>query len=323
MSETANTAANENDVIHDVSLNKIAPYAISITNIRGFDPSAKAQHALQLSIAEHGQISPILIRPLRKDEQNDDCPDAVFGILEGHHRYEALKALGKNTIRATIVQSDTDAQDLLILAQSNIVGIKWTDYQKGELIDTFMHLTKTTAKDAGKKLFGLDKSRAYQLHKIYREHQQCAEGIVATIPTQKRRKKSSADYDRNKLLATLQKFTPAEDFSTIGRDQELANVKELSQQLKAYAQQLMAFQASPQQDSDSTVVARVSAKSSATESSPKPKKTAIMPPKLKFTPVEPKADKDSTNTTSSKTIQDASRTTFADRIRARRQNPNA
>lgn len=272
MSETTNTVANENDVIHDVSLNKIAPYAISITNIRGFDPSAKAQHALQLSIEEHGQISPIIIRLLRKDEQTDDSPDAVYGILEGHHRYEALKALGKDTIRATIVKSDTDAQDLLILAQSNIVGIKWTDYQKGELIDTFMQLTKTTAKDAGKKLFGLDKSRAYQLHKIYREHQQLAEGIVVTIPTQKRNKKSSVVYDRNKLLATLQKFTPAEDFSTINRDQELATVKDLAQQLKSYAQRLMTFQAQPQQDSDSTVVTVVSSETPATESSTKPKK---------------------------------------------------
>lgn len=71
------------------------------------------------SLKSYGQINPIIIRPRRCVEEYKDEIDGDYEILVGHTRVELLKEIGKEKVKAIIIEcSDVDAT--LIINQSNI-----------------------------------------------------------------------------------------------------------------------------------------------------------------------------------------------------------
>ena len=71
------------------------------------------------SLKSYGQINPIIIRPRRCVEEYKDEIEGDYEILVGHTRVELLKEIGKEKVKAIIIEcSDVDAT--LIINQSNI-----------------------------------------------------------------------------------------------------------------------------------------------------------------------------------------------------------
>ena len=71
------------------------------------------------SLKSYGQINPIIIRPKRCVEEYKDEIENDYEILVGHTRVELLKEIGKEKVKAIIIEcSDVDAT--LIINQSNI-----------------------------------------------------------------------------------------------------------------------------------------------------------------------------------------------------------
>lgn len=71
------------------------------------------------SLKSYGQINPIIIRPRRCVEEYKDEIEGDYEILVGHTRIELLKEIGKEKVKAIIIEcSDVDAT--LIINQSNI-----------------------------------------------------------------------------------------------------------------------------------------------------------------------------------------------------------
>lgn len=71
------------------------------------------------SLKSYGQINPIIIRPRRCVEEYKDEIEGNYEILVGHTRVELLKEIGKEKVKAIIIEcSDVDAT--LIINQSNI-----------------------------------------------------------------------------------------------------------------------------------------------------------------------------------------------------------
>lgn len=65
-------------------------------------------------------INPILLRRLK---------DGTLELVAGHHRKQACKELGMETIRAVIVEMDDDFARFAVF-YDNLHGPKWTDYEK-------------------------------------------------------------------------------------------------------------------------------------------------------------------------------------------------
>lgn len=71
------------------------------------------------SLKSYGQINPIIIRPRRCVEEYKDEIEGDYEILVGHTRVELLNEIGKEKVKAIIIEcSDVDAT--LIINQSNI-----------------------------------------------------------------------------------------------------------------------------------------------------------------------------------------------------------
>lgn len=71
------------------------------------------------SLKSYGQINPIIIRPRRCVEEYKDEIEGDYEILVGHTRVELLKEIGKEKVKAIVIEcSDVDAT--LIINQSNI-----------------------------------------------------------------------------------------------------------------------------------------------------------------------------------------------------------
>jgi len=75
------------------------------------------------SVKENGIIMPIIVRPLE---------DEIYEILSGHNRVEAAKAAGFETVPATIRESLSDDEALLIVTETNLIQRSFTDLSHSE-----------------------------------------------------------------------------------------------------------------------------------------------------------------------------------------------
>lgn len=81
--------------------------------------SGDKREEMLASLKSYGQINPIIIRPRRCVEEYKDEINGDYEILVGHTRVELLKEIGKEKVKAIIIEcSDVDAT--LIINQSNI-----------------------------------------------------------------------------------------------------------------------------------------------------------------------------------------------------------
>lgn len=95
--------------------------------LRPVDPEGAA--AIAVSMLEQGQITPILVRPVRMDGD-----DVWYGLVAGAHRDDAAEINGWTHIDATIREL-TDAQALMIEIDENLIRRGLTAYERALFID--------------------------------------------------------------------------------------------------------------------------------------------------------------------------------------------
>ena len=70
--------------------------------IRKVDIESESYKGLNFSIQKDGQKNPIIIRELTDEEKANARENAVYGIIDGHHRYSIAKNNNADTIFAQI-----------------------------------------------------------------------------------------------------------------------------------------------------------------------------------------------------------------------------
>ena len=84
------------------------------TLLRPVDERAIEFQELCDSIRDVGQLNSITVRP---------SPDERYEIVDGMHRYAALREIGHDTVKAEVVEAD-DRQALLMQLQANACGLE-------------------------------------------------------------------------------------------------------------------------------------------------------------------------------------------------------
>lgn len=95
--------------------------------LRPRDPTAVAN--LAVSMAENGQITPVMVRPVRMDGD-----DVWFELVVGGHRYDAALLNGWTHIDA-MIQELSDAQALMMEIDENLVRRDLTPYERALFIN--------------------------------------------------------------------------------------------------------------------------------------------------------------------------------------------
>ncbi|RLE78478.1 MAG: hypothetical protein DRJ52_10375 [Thermoprotei archaeon] len=97
---------------------------------------------LMKSLAEDGQLHPILVRPL---------PNGKYEIIDGIHRVEAAKRLGWREIEATVVNVD-DLEAKFLALKANLVRRNLEPVQEGQVIYKIMVKHGLSEKEVAKRL---------------------------------------------------------------------------------------------------------------------------------------------------------------------------
>lgn len=95
--------------------------------LRPCDQAAVANIAV--SMQENGQITPLVVRPVRMDGD-----EMWFGLVAGGHRYDAAKLLGWTDVDCSI-RDLTDDQARLVEIDENLVRRDLTAYERSLFID--------------------------------------------------------------------------------------------------------------------------------------------------------------------------------------------
>ena len=146
-----------------------------ISNIRKLKKKSRAYKILEYAIKQDGQLNPILIRQLTDTEKQTAKEGAVYGIIDGHHRYKIAQANSQDKILATVLdyvpsdERDIKIEDVKMALRMNS-AITMTTLQKGEIL---YRLTETTGKkvdELAEELFGIKTSMAYRCLNAYKKH---------------------------------------------------------------------------------------------------------------------------------------------------------
>lgn len=141
--------------IEQIKLSDIRPY-------KTIDEKSQPRHIdeqriirIMASAKENGQLQPLIIKPLNNDEFK-------YEILCGHHRYEAFKKLGWNSLDAIVIDCDEN-KAYQILAESNLEEL--TPSEMGQIINEYLKMRgidneNTTATEIAQK-FGISKKTMY------------------------------------------------------------------------------------------------------------------------------------------------------------------
>lgn len=95
--------------------------SIQITQLRAHPANSNVMPELLITkLAEHisntDRYPPLIVRQLPIEAAADDAP--IYQLLDGHHRVEALKRLGRSSAECVVWQAD-DHEALLLLATLN------------------------------------------------------------------------------------------------------------------------------------------------------------------------------------------------------------
>jgi len=84
------------------------------------------------SVADHGVIVPIIVRPQDEDE-------LTFEILSGHNRVNAAKIVGLTEVPAVIMRGLTDDEAALIVTETNLVQRSFSDLSHSQRAIALKH----------------------------------------------------------------------------------------------------------------------------------------------------------------------------------------
>ena len=156
-----------------IELSKINPAAIQNTNIRTVNKGSKEDEKQLVKALEKGQIYPILIRELTDEEKKAAATDAIYGILDGHRRYEAYCKLAEQNEKFKTINSEIfvceDEKKIAVIANSARKQLE--ELEKAEAVYE-MHQQEGKSYQAIGTELGFSKSYAGKLGKMWEMHLQ-------------------------------------------------------------------------------------------------------------------------------------------------------
>ena len=144
-----------------------------ISNIRKLKKKSRAYKILEHAIKQDGQLHPILIRQLTDTEKQTAKEGAMYGIIDGHHRYQIALENNQESILAEIdTGSPSDYRDMELALRLNVSNISMSTIEKGEVIYNIIKvqnkdsLNDVDVAEIGQKLFGIKTSMTYRCWQI-------------------------------------------------------------------------------------------------------------------------------------------------------------
>ena len=184
---------------------------------------------LKKAIEKDGQNQPIIIRKLTDEEKKNARKNAIYGIIDGHHRFAIAKDLKKEKILAVVDNgTSSGVRDTILAMRFNLSSIKMSSKDKGKVINDLLESLGDSSnqeliEEIGEKTFGLKKSMTYRCLQIYRKS-------IGKETVNKPRHNSVNVQEIRDLMNNL-----PEDVSNISKDdglKYLENIKFIEQQLK-------------------------------------------------------------------------------------------
>lgn len=156
--------------IESVKLSDIDPDIIPL--IRKISVDSQSYKGLEFSILQDGQKNPILIRELTDAEKSKARENAVFGIIDGHNRFNIAKNNNFDSVLAEIEKRNPDDNnnylDIILAYRLNESSIKMSTIEKGRIIFQLKEQQKEkTVPEIGREVFNLSKSMSYRLVNEY------------------------------------------------------------------------------------------------------------------------------------------------------------
>lgn len=156
--------------IESVKLSDIDPDIIPL--IRKISVDSQSYKGLEFSILQDGQKNPILIRELTDEEKSKARENAVFGIIDGHNRFNIAKNNNFDSVLAEIEKRNPDDNnnylDIILAYRLNESSIKMSTIEKGRIIFQLKEQQKEkTVPEIGREIFNLSKSMSYRLVNEY------------------------------------------------------------------------------------------------------------------------------------------------------------
>lgn len=107
--------------------------------IRPVDGSTDEFKSFISSLEEHGQLTPIIVRPktINGEPQYDKNDNPVYVVMGGNRRLKAARVLGWSEIEAKVIVPESGEDALLISLQENIAR---EDMKPGEIAKTIQAL---------------------------------------------------------------------------------------------------------------------------------------------------------------------------------------
>ena len=155
-----------------------------IKKVREINTQDSSYLVLKESILKEGQHHPITVRLLTDDEKKESkYQKAIYGIIDGHHRFEILKKAGKKKIAITVSKYEIDNnkskeenkkeleyKDIAMSLRMNESSIQMDKVKKGEIIYKLVKSTGKKVPEIGEEIFKIKGSRAYDYYTAYRKH---------------------------------------------------------------------------------------------------------------------------------------------------------
>lgn len=148
-----------------------------IKKVREVNEYSENYSILRNTIIEDEQRYPITLRKLTEAEQVRAKPGAIYGIIDGHHRYRIASKSKKEEILADVLPDspenyehyDSDIHDIKLALRLNESSIKMTNEEKGKIIYELMCTTGKSAPDIADEIFGVKTSMAYRCLNAYKK----------------------------------------------------------------------------------------------------------------------------------------------------------
>ena len=205
-----------------ISLYEIDPDVIA--DIRPVKENKEGYKILEEAMKQDGQFTPITIRYLNDEEKAKAKECAIYGIIDGHHRFNIAKNNNWEKILANIDTIEpSPLRDAMLAFRLNNTAIRMTVEEKGKAIEQLMNLTGQKANTIGETIFGLKTAMAYrcvQAYKNKKQHENKKESVgkctfnandlhnaINNIPNEN---PNLYDWDINKCIEQLEVIKKAE-----------------------------------------------------------------------------------------------------------------
>lgn len=181
-----------------------------IPKIREVNVHSDAFKILAHSIKEDHQQHPITLRLLTDAEKVSAKTGAVYGIIDGHHRYRIARKNEQSTIPAFVISGtgDTDSDviaDCKLALRLNESSIKMSTKEKGKVLYELAEKTKLNVIELAEEIFGIRTSMAYHCLNAYKK------SIGEKVVTKPRRPK---EFKISSLRSAWKSLTKYKDIPT-------------------------------------------------------------------------------------------------------------